>query len=70
MTPLIVLHHLATLFNNNAVGLNNPWQGDRLCTVYSAKQLWNPAEITAKLEIISTKYCQNSATIFSLKDLL
>ena len=25
---------------------------------------------TAKLEIISTKYCQNSATFFSLKDLL
>jgi len=31
----VVLHHLATLFNNtNAV--SNPWQGNRLCTVYSA----------------------------------
>jgi len=34
----VVLHYLATLFNNtNAV--SNPQQGDRLCTVYSAKQL-------------------------------
>jgi len=59
------------MFNNsNAVGLNNPQQGDRLCTVYSGKQLRNPAETTAKLEIISTKYCQKSAIFFSLKDLL
>ena len=65
----VVLHHLATLFNNtNAV--SNSLPGDKLCTVYSAKQLQNPAESTAKLEIISTKYCQNSATCFSLNDLL
>jgi len=65
----VVLHHLATLFNNiNAV--SNLQQGDRLCTVYTAKHLRNPAEFTAKLETISTKYCQNSATFFSLNDLL
>ena len=39
--------------------------GDRLCTVYSAKQLRNPAKFTAKLQIILTKYCQNSATFVS-----
>jgi len=36
-------------------------KGDKLCTVYSAKQLRNPA----KLQIILTKYCQNSATFVS-----
>jgi len=42
-----VLHHIVTLFNNtNAV--SKPSQGDRLCTVYSAKQLRNPAKFTAK----------------------
>ena len=38
MKNCVVLHHLATLFNNtNAV--SNPQQGDILCTVYSGKQL-------------------------------
>jgi len=60
-----VLRHLSTLFNNtNAV--NKLEQVDRLCTVYSAKQLRNP-DI---LQIILTKYCQNSTTFFSLNDLL
>ena len=39
--------------------------GDRQCTVYSAKQLRNPAEFTAKLQIILTKYCQYSAIFVS-----
>ena len=39
--------------------------GDSLCTVYSAKQLRNPAKFTAKLQIILTKYCQNSAKFVS-----
>jgi len=39
-----VLHHLATLFNNTN-SVNNPEQGDRLCTVYSAKQLQNLAKL-------------------------
>jgi len=28
------------------------------------QKLWNPDEFTAKLETISTKCCQNSATFF------
>jgi len=48
------VHHLATQFNNtNAV--SKPQQCDRLCTVYSAKQLRNPAKFTAKLQMIYYK---------------
>jgi len=50
---------MTTLLNNtNAV--SKLQQDDRLCTVYSAKQIRS----AAKLQIILTKYCQNSATCF------
>jgi len=52
----VVLHHLATLFNNtNAV--SKPQQGDRLCTVYCAKH-YETCQIPKNvLQTTLTKYC-------------
>jgi len=60
----VVLHHLATLFDN-ANAVSKPEHDDQSVhgVLYSAKRLRNPAKFTAKLQFILSQYCRNPANL-------